>query len=620
MEEKKLDVNSLIGFGLIFVILIYMFYINQPTPEELAAKQQAEREAAAIQGNSASTEAVDYNQSAQAIQDINPTDSSAVAAYKSSMGAFSFTSIVPGNTLLENDVLRVEVSHKGGQLVLAQNKKYNTYDSVPVYLIKDGNATFNISFTTQDNRIIQTKDLYFEPLTATNDQVEVLSMKAKISDSEYLLFEYSLPEDSYMLDFKIKSVGLSGFFNPTQDPQLQWDLKTIRHSKSVQYENRYTRLNYKFEEDKLDKLSDSSDDDATEQAVEWVSYRQHFFSTIIAFSPALETASFNSTNLIKEESKTIGYTKIYETKAPLQLVGGVLDYDMNVYLGPTDVKELAKFPTLGLEDSIPFGWGIFGWINRYVFTPTYTFLIGYLPYGIAIIVMTILVRLLMSPVTYKSYLSQAKMKVLKPEITEINDKFKDNVMKKQQETMKIYNKAGVNPMSGCVPALVQMPIFYALFMFFPTSFALRQKSFLWADDLSSYDTILELPFYIPFYGDHVSLFPILASVAIFFYMMMTTGQNMPTQPGMPNMKFIIYLSPVMMLIFFNSYASGLSLYYFVSNLITIFIMLAIKNFILDDDKIHARIQANKEKPKKEGKFQAKMREIMEQAEAKKNQR
>jgi len=620
MEEKKLDVNSLIGFGLIFVILIYMFYINQPTPEELAAKQQAEREAAAIQGNSASTEAVDYNQSAQAIQDINPTDSSAVAAYKSSMGAFSFTSIVPGNTLLENDVLRVEVSHKGGQLVLAQNKKYNTYDSVPVYLIKDGNATFNISFTTQDNRIIQTKDLYFEPLTATNDQVEVLSMKAKISDSEYLLFEYSLPEDSYMLDFKIKSVGLSGFFNPTQDPQLQWDLKTIRHSKSVQYENRYTRLNYKFEEDKLDKLSDSSDDDATEQAVEWVSYRQHFFSTIIAFSPALETASFNSTNLIKEESKTIGYTKIYETKAPLQLVGGVLDYDMNVYLGPTDVKELAKFPTLGLEDSIPFGWGIFGWINRYVFTPTYTFLIGYLPYGIAIIVMTILVRLLMSPVTYKSYLSQAKMKVLKPEITEINDKFKDNAMKKQQETMKIYNKAGVNPMSGCVPALVQMPIFYALFMFFPTSFALRQKSFLWADDLSSYDTILELPFYIPFYGDHVSLFPILASVAIFFYMMMTTGQNMPTQPGMPNMKFIIYLSPVMMLIFFNSYASGLSLYYFVSNLITIFIMLAIKNFILDDDKIHARIQANKEKPKKEGKFQAKMREIMEQAEEKKNQR
>lgn len=620
MEEKKLDVNSLIGFGLIFVILIYMFYINQPTPEELAAKELADREAAAAQEQPSDAQNASYGASNNNSQELNPSDSTAVAAYKSNLGAFSYTQIVSGTTTLENEWLTVGVSNQGGQVVLAQNKKYKTYDSVPLYLIKDGNAAFNISFTTQDNRIVQTKDLYFEPSKTSNEQGEVLSLKAKVSESEYLLFEYSLPEEGYMLDFKIKSVGLSGFFKPTQNPQLEWNLKTIRHSKSVQYENRYTRLNYKFEEDKLDKLSDSSDDEATEQAVEWVSYRQHFFSTILAFSPALTSASFKTTNLVKEESKTTAYTKIYETKAPLELVGGVLDYDMNMYLGPTDVKELAKFPELGLEDSIPFGWGIFGWINRYVFTPAYTFLSSYLPYGIAIIVMTILVRLLMSPVTYKSYLSQAKMKVLKPEITEINDKFKDNAMKKQQETMKLYNKAGVNPMSGCVPALIQMPIFYALFMFFPTSFALRQKSFLWADDLSSYDTIFELPFSIPFYGDHVSLFPILASLAIFFYMMMTTGQNMPSQPGMPNMKFILYLSPVMMLIFFNSYASGLSLYYFVSNLITIFIMLAIKNFILDDDKIHARIQANKEKPKKEGKFQSKMREIMEQAEAQKKKR
>ena len=211
------------------------------------------------------------------------------------------------------------------------------------------------------------------------------------------------------------------------------------------------------------------------------------------------------------------------------------------------------------------------------------------------------------------------MKVLKPEIAEINEKYKDNAMKKQQETMKVYNKAGVSPMSGCVPALLQLPIFYALFMFFPTSFALRQKSFLWAEDLSSYDTIFELPFTIPFYGDHVSLFPILASVAIFFYMQMTTGQNMQMQqqPGMPNMKFIMYLSPIMMLFFFNNYASGLSLYYFISNLITIFIMLAIKNYILDEDKIHAQIQENKKKPKKENKFQRKMREMMEQAEEQK---
>lgn len=621
MEEKKLDVNSLIGFGLIFVILIYMFYINQPTAEEVAAKQLADREVE-VQGNQDASQnaANQTNLEELGVKDLNISDSTEVAKYKSSLGAFSYTSVVIGNSALENDLLALEVSHKGGQLVLAQNKKYNTYDSVPVYLIKDGNANFNISFTTQDNRLLQTKDLYFEPTLSSDGADEVLTLKAKISESEYLLFVYSLRADQYMVDFTVKSIGLSQLFNQAQPPSLDWQLKTIRHSKSVQYENRYTRLNYKFEEDKLDKLSDSSDDDSQEVAVDWVSYRQHFFSTILAVSPALEKADFTSTNLIKEESKTAAYTKIYKTAAPLKFTAGELDYAMNWYLGPTDVAQLAQYESQGFEDSIPFGWGIFGWINRYVFTPAYTFLSSYFPYGIAIIVMTILVRLLMSPVTYKSYLSQAKMKVLKPEITEINDKFKDNAAKKQQETMKIYNKAGVNPMSGCVPALVQMPIFYALFMFFPTSFALRQKSFLWADDLSSYDTILELPFYIPFYGDHVSLFPILASIAIFFYMMMTTGQNMPTQPGMPNMKFILYLSPVMMLIFFNSYASGLSLYYFVSNLITIFIMLAIKNFILDDDKIHARIQANKENPKKEGKFQAKMREIMEKAEAQKKLR
>ena len=287
------------------------------------------------------------------------------------------------------------------------------------------------------------------------------------------------------------------------------------------------------------------------------------------------------------------------------------------FYGPTDVGVLSQYKALDLESSIPFGWGIFGWLNRYVFTPMFTFLSEYFPHGIAIIVMTVLVRLVMSPVTYKSYVSQAKMKVLKPEITAINEQNKENAMKRQQETMKLYSKAGVSPTSGCVPALLQLPIFYALFMFFPTSFVLRQQSFLWADDLSSYDTIAQLPFSIPFYGDHVSLFPILASIAIFIYMMMTTGQNMPTQPGMPNMKFIIYLSPVMMLFFFNSYASGLSLYYFVSNLITILIMLVIKHLILDDKKIHAQIEFNKQQPKKESGFQRKMRELMEQAETQK---
>ncbi|MCK0145032.1 membrane protein insertase YidC [Arenibacter sp. F26102] len=613
MEEKKLDINTIIGFVLIFGILIFMFWQNQPTPEELEEQKakQEQVEAAEMQ------KANEAKQEVTQPKTIDVQDSTAVASYKSAIGAFGYTAPTEGTTVLENDVVYLEISNKGGQIVEARMKGYVTYDSVPVYLIKDGNANFALNFSTSDNRVLNTNDLYFEPTLSKSGENKVLSMKAKVASDKFLEYRYEMKPDEYLIGFTVRSQGLNGVLNSSKPIDLDWKLKTIRHSKSIQYENRYTRVTYNHDDDKISKLSEGSEDEETEMDVKWISFRQHFFSSILTYADKFETAKLNSINLVEEESHTQQFTKEFASEVPLKLEGGELAYNFNWYYGPTDVKVLAQYKELGLEDSIPFGWGIFGWINRYIFTPVYTFLSSFLPYGIAIVVMTILVRLIMSPATYKSYLSQAKMKVLKPEITELNEKFKDNAMKKQQETMKLYNKAGVSPMSGCVPALLQMPIFYALFMFFPTSFALRQKPFLWADDLSSYDAIAQLPFTIPFYGDHVSLFPILASVAIFFYMMMTTGQNMQTQPGMPNMKFIMYLSPLMMLVFFNNYASGLSLYYFVSNLITIFIMLAIKNFILDEDKIHAQIQENKKKPKKENKFQKKMREMMEQAEEQK---
>ena len=618
MEEKKFDINTVIGFVLIFAVMIAMFYFNQPTPEELEAEKakqeqvEAEEETTEVQKSVAPQPAV-----------LNLKDSTAVANYKSTVGAFGFTPTANGTTVLENEVLYLEIANKGGQVVEAKMKNFVTYDSVPVYLIKDGNANFAISFSTNDNRVLSTADLFFEPTLSNSGDNQVLSLKAKVSNNQYLEYRYEMKPNDYLVDFTIRSQGLNGVFNSSKPLDLEWKLKGIRHNKSVQYENRYTRLTYNHDDGKISKLSESSDfDEETEVDVKWLSYRQHFFSTILATDTNFKTVDITSTNLVEEESKETLFTKEYATNTSLALQGGELSQNMHWYYGPTDEEVLSKYEDLGLVDSIPFGWGIFGWINRHVFTPFYGFLSGFLPYGIAIIVMTIIVRLALSPVTYKSYLSQAKMKVLKPEITEINDKYKDNAMKKQQETMKLYRKAGVSPMSGCVPALLQLPIFYSLFMFFPTSFALRQKSFLWAEDLSSYDTIFNLPFTIPFYGDHVSLFPILASVAIFFYMMMTTGQSMQMQqqPGMPNMKFIMYLSPLMMLFFFNNYASGLSLYYFISNLITIFIMLAIKNYILDDKKIHAQIQENKKKPKKENKFQKKMREMMEQAEAQKKNR
>jgi YidC/Oxa1 family membrane protein insertase len=617
MEEKKLDIKSIIGFVLIFGILIFMFYQNQPTPEELEA-QKAEQEK--VEAAAKETEAIKEPVMNNAPAPINLQDSTAVASYKSSVGAFGFTTASEGTTKLENKVLYLEIDNKGGQIIEARMKNFVDHDSVPIYLVRDGNASFGINFSTADNRVLNTLDLFFEPSFSENGDNQVLSMKAKISQNQFLEYRYEMKPNDYLVDFTIRSQGLNGVINSTRPIDLEWNLKGIRHDKSVLYENRYTRLTYNHDEGKISKLSESSDlDEETETDVKWLSYRQHFFSSILATDTHFKSAELSSTNLVEEESKETLFTKAYTTKTALELQAGELSQNMHWYYGPTDVKVLDDYKDLGLVESIPFGWGIFGWINRYVFTPFYSFLSSFLPFGIAIVIMTIIVRLALSPVTYKSYLSQAKMKVLKPEITEINERLKDNAMKKQQETMKLYNKAGVSPMSGCIPALLQLPIFYSLFMFFPTSFALRQKSFLWAEDLSSYDTIFNLPFAIPFYGDHVSLFPILASVAIFFYMTMTTGQSMQMQqqPGMPNMKFIMYLSPVMMLFFFNNYASGLSLYYFISNLITIFIMLAIKKYILNEDKIHAQIQENKKKPKKENKFQKKMREMMEQAEAQK---
>ncbi len=616
MEEKKLDINSIIGFVLIFGILLGWMYLRQPSPEELEA-QKAQQEQ--LEAEAQAAEQPIENEVTEAPK-LDLQDSTTLAKYKSSIGAFGFTRTQDGTSILENELLYLEVANKGAQILTAKMKDFVTYDSIPVYLVKDGNANFELSFTTNDNRVLSTKDLYFEPSLTKSGDNQVLSMKAKISANQFLEYRYEMKPNDYLVDFTIRSQGLNGVFNSSKPVTLEWDLKGIRHNKSVQYENRYTRLTYNHDGDKISKLSESSDlDEETEVDVKWLSYRQHFFSSILATKEHFKSVDISSENLVEEEDKQQKFTKAYTTQTELELQGGELSQNMHWYYGPTDVAVLDNYKELGLVESIPFGWGIFGWINRFVFTPFYTFLSSFLPYGIAIIIMTIIVRLALSPVTYKSYLSQAKMKVLKPELTELNEKYKDNAMKKQQETMKLYNKAGVSPMSGCIPALLQLPIFYSLFMFFPTSFALRQKPFLWAEDLSSYDTIFNLPFNIPFYGDHVSLFPILASIAIFFYMMMTTGQSMQMQqqPGMPNMKFIMYLSPIFMLVFFNNYASGLSLYYFVSNLITIFIMLAIKNYILDEDKIHAQIQENKKKPKKENKFQKKMREMMEQAEEQK---
>ena len=611
MEEKKIDVQSIIGFLLIGAILIWMLYNN--TPEEpVVDETQTEQ----VEESTPETDITSPQPEREAVQN----DSVNLADAQRRLGAFGYSETLAsaqgGTTTLSNELLELKISNKGGYIEEARLKNYKTFDSIPVYLIKDGNASMNMNFTTADGRTLNTENLYFEPELTGNDGNQILSMKLKVSEDEYLEYRYAIKPGEYMLDFSIRSQGLTGVLNSAENPVLKWKLKGYRHAKSISYENRYTDLIYEYDGGDDNNLGQGSMEEDEESNISYIAYKQHFFSSILLTDTPFTTASFTSRNLVEDEEIDTLYTKEFASTIPLELKAGELNYNMNWYYGPTDYKILNDY-NRNLDEIVPLGWGIFGWINKYLFIPFFAFLSGFLPsYGIAIIVMTIVVRILLSPVTYKSYLSQAKMKVLRPEINEINEKYKDNAMKKQQETMKLYSKAGASPMSGCLPALMQIPIFYALFQFFPSAFQLRHKSFLWADDLSSYDTIAQLPFHIPFYGDHVSLFPILASVAIFIYMMMTTGQSMQAnqQPGMPNMKFLMYLSPLIMLFFFNNYASGLSLYYFTSNLITIGIMLVIKYAIIDEDKIHAKIQENKKKPKKQNRFTRKFQEMMEQAE------
>ena len=624
MEEKKFDIKSLIGFTLIFGILMWMMYSNQPTKEEVAEKakkEQAEKEAKTPKSV---TESVNTAvQSADSTAKISPE---ALAK----LGAFAYAETLPSakntTTLLANKVLSLKIANKGGYIseaTILDQEQFKKGSGKAVQIIKDNNANFNLTLTTKDGKVINTKDLYFEPKFTKEGKNQVVTMQLKTGENQFLEYRYVMKDNDHMLEFSIRTQGLENVLNTSKSPSLEWNLKSYRNEKSVSYENRYTELIYEFEGGKDDYLNAASDKEDTAEEVTYVGFKQHFYTSVLLTNTPFKTAEFKSDNLVDDEKIDTVFTKNFTAKMPLEFKNGALNYDMNMYYGPTDYKTLSAY-NKNLDELVSLGWGIFGWINMFVFIPLFGLLSGFMPYGIAIIVFTVLIKIAMSPITYKSFLSQAKMKVLKPEIAEIGEKYKDNAMKKQQETMALYSKAGVNPMAGCIPALIQLPFMYASFQFFPSAFDLRQKSFLWADDLSSYDSIYKLPFNIPFYGDHVSLFPILAAIAIFFYMKMTTGDQAmqaPPQEGMPDMgkimKIMIYISPIMMLVFFNNYGSGLSLYNFISNLITIGIMLVIKNYVVNEEKIHAQIQVNKTKPKTESKFQKKMREIMEQQEAQK---
>ena len=589
MEENRNDPLTFIGFLLISIIIMFWYYSNQNIPAIV------ENDTEKIENTIAEDEL---------LIDNKPKEIKEEDKYN-----FQQKKIV-----LENDKIYLEIDTKGANITLLNLKEYTNYNDESLMLVDLDNSSLNISLPdNQNSRIIDSKDIIFD--SDILEENKKIKLTGYISDDDSIEIIYNLDNDSFMLDYQVKFNGFETYQNQN-DFYISWIKDSFRNSKSLDYENRYTALSYGFEDEKDSYLSITGSSDKIIDDVNWISYREHFFSSILMFEDKLDKIQIFSENLASIDELEKKYTKRFSTIIPIEINNSTSDF--RFYFGPTDYDSLKEY-NLGIENSVPVGWGIFGWINTFIFFPLFSFLTKYFSYGISIIVLTIIVKILIAPITYKQYLSQAKMKVLKPEIEEINEKYKDDPMKRQQETMSLYTRSGANPMAGCLPALAQMPIFFALFVFFPAAFSLRQKSFLWADDLSSYDSILDFGFYIPLYGDHISLFPILASVAIFFYTKMTTGgQMMPaSQTGGVNMKLIMYLMPLMMLFFFNNYASGLSLYYFVSNLLTIMLMLLIKRFYIDDKKILREIEQNKQKPIKVGGFRARLQKAMEEAEKQK---
>lgn len=584
MEESRIDPYQIVGFLLLIACAFYVFNMS-PQPVENINENNSENQ---IESSSPLTTELNDNSLV-----LNDND----------------TEIVEEEVFtLQNEDIVLKISNKGGGIIESTLKKYNDQDENPLK-IYDNNQSLYI---TSSQKSFDTSALMFQHSLTNNESGTELRLVHMLDDIRSIEFVYFLPYEGYLFDLNVSSNNLK-----VNDAKLNWNLKSLRNSRSPTYENRYTYLNYKNDGD-IEDLSAYSDDSETGNA-KWISYSQHFFNSFVIFNDVKSNIKFNTVN-IDSDDDDVKYLKLFETQVPLiNDSRNQINESLKLYIGPNDYYVLNESYE-GISDSIWFGWGIFGWINENIFFPLYYYLSSFFSAGIAIIIMVILTRLVMSPVQYKMYLGQAKMRILKPEISAVSEKYKDDPMKRNQETMKIYNQAGANPLAGCVPALIQLPVFYALFCFFPVAFALRGESFLWADDLSSYDVIAELPFYIPFYGDHVSLFPITAAVAMFFYTKMSGSQQMqPSQPGMPNMKFIMYVIPFTLLIFFNNFASGLSLYYTISNILTIIIMLTIKNFILDEKKILTTIEEKKKQPSSENRFQRrlrKMQEMMEEAEKK----
>ena len=541
--------------------------------------------------------------------------------------------------IVENDVMAVLFSTRGGQIKGVTLKDYTQYGprgkrDRKIEMMDPATARFGLSFYLKNglkNVPVNTLDYVFtaQPVVGEADGAKSVVMRLPVAEGAYLEYRYLIydteaPERDYLVDFDVRLVNMAPEMANQTQIQIDWANTTFQNEKGFQNENMYTTLSYRFpDETSIEELgmSEGAKSKNISTQVNWVAFKQQFFSSVFIAPDNVSYANLAFDTAAPESSLLKTFTAQMGVPYTPQTEG----YDFAFYFGPNKYSILKKIGEPGgadiyLERLVPLGWGILGWVNRWCVIPVFDFLRNYIgSFGIIIFILVLLVKLVISPLTYKSYVSMAKMRLVKPQIDELAKKYPkpEDAMKKQQATMELYKKAGINPMGGCIPMLIQMPILIAMFRFFPASIELREQPFLWADDLSSYDSIVNLPFSIPFYGDHVSLFALLMAVSLFGYSWFNYQQTASSQPQMAGMKFMmVYMMPIMMLFWFNSYSSGLCYYYLLSNIFTIGQTLVIRRMV-DDNKIHAIMQANaaKKSKGKKSKFQQRYEELMRQQEA-----
>ena len=619
-----MDKKSLTGLLIIGVILFGFSWYTSKQQQKLAPELPAEMQETVLTPDPAETLSGDRDSASLAGAEQALRQHIGDRLYEASHGSETFYTV-------ENDLMKITFSNKGGRVASVELKDYKTYLKTPLILFSDSTSVFDLSFFIKqgyNNSQINTGNYYFtpsddaDPAFAPGETEKQFAMRLYADSAAYVEYVYTIRKDSYMIGFDIRFVGMDNLLSATQsDLNITWQNVGPQNEKGFDNENNYTTIAYNYPgDDSIEDLgiSKESKEKTINSKIKWVAFKQQFFSSILIAENDFQNGSLDYTTFAPSEHKI----KTFHAQLTVPYSPQTDRYAFSFYFGPNKFSVLNQYDDLHLQKLIPLGGWIIRWVNRWLVIPTFDFLGKYLTnYGLIILLLTIFIKILIAPLTYKSYLSTAKMRLLKPEMDQINEKYpkQEDAMKKQQAIMALYKSAGVNPMGGCIPMLIQFPILIAMFRFFPASIELRGKSFLWADDLSSYDSILHLPFDIPFYGDHVSLFALLMAVSVFIASKINYSQTAQTGPQMAGMKFMmLYLMPLMLLFWFNNYSSGLSYYYLVSNIITIGQTYGFRG-IVNEDKLHQRMKENAKKPRKLSKFQQRYEEILKQQQQLKQQ-